>query len=42
MITEDNVLDLFNITGHSPSLIFTLARLLWFKEEETEQYEKNR
>lgn len=32
--------DLFNITGHSPSLMFSLARLLWFKEEEAEQYKE--
>lgn len=32
--------DLFNITGHSPSLMFALARLLWFREEEAEQYEQ--
>ncbi len=32
--------DLFNITGHSPSLLFGLARLLWFQEEEEELYDK--
>jgi autoinducer 2 (AI-2) kinase len=32
--------ELFKITGHSPSLLFSLARLLWFKEEEEETYEK--
>lgn len=32
--------DLFEITGHSPSLLFPLARLLWFKEEEESQYER--
>ncbi|MFX0075401.1 MAG: FGGY-family carbohydrate kinase [Candidatus Hermodarchaeota archaeon] len=32
--------ELFNITGHSPSLLFSLARLLWFKEEDEETYEK--
>ena len=32
--------DLFEITGHSPSFLFTLARLLWFKEEEEENYAK--
>lgn len=31
--------DLFNITAHSPFLMFTLARLLWFKEEKEDQYE---
>ena len=31
--------ELFKITAHSPSLMFTLARLLWFKEEEKDQYE---
>jgi autoinducer 2 (AI-2) kinase len=30
--------ELFNLTGHSPSLMFTLARLLWFKEEEEQKY----
>jgi sugar (pentulose or hexulose) kinase len=32
--------ELFNITGHSPSLLFSLARLLWFKEEEELLYQK--
>ena len=32
--------DLFEITGHSPPLLFCLARLLWFREEEEETYEK--
>jgi len=32
--------DLFEITGHNPSLLFCLARLLWFKEEEEEIYKK--
>jgi sugar (pentulose or hexulose) kinase len=32
--------DLFEITGHNPSLLFCLARLLWFKEEEEETYSK--
>ena len=32
--------DLFEITGHSPSLLFCLARLLWFREEEEETYAK--
>jgi len=32
--------DLFNITGHSPTLLFTLARLLWFKEEKEDVYKK--
>ena len=31
--------ELFKITAHSPSLMFTLARLLWFREEEEDQYE---
>ena len=31
--------DLFNITAHSPFLMFSLARLLWFKEEKVDQYE---
>ncbi|MFW9999003.1 MAG: FGGY-family carbohydrate kinase [Candidatus Hodarchaeota archaeon] len=30
--------DLFKITAHSPFLMFTLARLLWFKEEKEDQY----
>jgi len=32
--------ELFNITAHSPSLLFGLARILWFQEEEEEIYEK--
>ncbi|MFW9826961.1 MAG: FGGY family carbohydrate kinase [Candidatus Thorarchaeota archaeon] len=32
--------ELFNITAHSPFLMFTLARLLWFKEEKEDQYKK--
>jgi len=32
--------DLFKITGHNPSLLFCLARLLWFKEEAEEVYGK--
>jgi len=32
--------ELFEITGHSPSLLFCLARLLWFKEEDEESYDK--
>ena len=32
--------DLFNITGHSPSFLFCLARLLWYREEKEEIYEK--
>ncbi len=32
--------DLFNITGHSPSMLFCLSRLLWFKEENEELYNK--
>ncbi|MFX1588387.1 MAG: FGGY-family carbohydrate kinase [Promethearchaeota archaeon] len=32
--------DLFKITGHTPSLLFPLARLLWFKEEKSNLYEK--
>ncbi len=41
-LIEDEFSDeeLFNITGHSPSLMFTLARLLWFQEEEEEQYKE--
>ncbi len=31
--------EMFRITAHSPSLMFTLARLLWFKEEKRNQYE---
>lgn len=30
--------ELFNITAHSPFFMFTLARLLWFKEEKGEEY----
>ncbi|MHA2281085.1 MAG: FGGY-family carbohydrate kinase [Promethearchaeota archaeon] len=32
--------ELFRITAHSPSLMFTLARLLWFREEKRSTYEK--
>jgi len=32
--------DLFKITGHSPSILFCLSRLLWFKEEKEESYNK--
>ncbi|MFW9895351.1 MAG: FGGY-family carbohydrate kinase [Candidatus Thorarchaeota archaeon] len=32
--------ELFKKTAHSPSLMFTLARLLWFKEEKITKYEK--
>ncbi len=32
--------ELFEITGHSPSLLFCLARLLWFREEEEGTYAK--
>ncbi|MBY8990134.1 MAG: FGGY-family carbohydrate kinase [Candidatus Lokiarchaeota archaeon] len=31
--------ELFTITAHSPSLMFTLARLLWFREEEKNKYD---
>jgi sugar (pentulose or hexulose) kinase len=30
--------ELFQITGHSPSILFCLSRLLWFKEEEEKLY----
>jgi len=30
--------ELFKITAHNPSLLFCLARLLWFKEEKEEVY----
>ncbi len=32
--------ELFSITAHSPFFMFTLARLLWFKEEKGVEYEK--
>lgn len=32
--------ELFNITGHSPSILFCLSRLLWFKEEMEKIYNK--
>jgi len=32
--------ELFKITGHSPSILFCLARLLWFQEEEVDLYNK--
>jgi autoinducer 2 (AI-2) kinase len=40
-IIDDKFTDkeLFEITGHSPSLLFCLARLLWFKEEDKESYD---
>jgi sugar (pentulose or hexulose) kinase len=31
--------ELFQITGHSPSILFCLSRLLWFKEEKEKLYE---
>ncbi len=31
--------ELFQITGHSPSILFCLSRLLWFKEEEEKLYD---
>lgn len=31
--------ELFKITGRGPSLVFTLARLLWFREEAAEKFE---
>ena len=34
--------DLFDITGHCPSFLFCLARLLWFREEEEQTYNKIR
>ncbi len=39
-LIEDEFSDeeLFNITAHSPSLMFSLARLLWYQEEEEEIY----
>ena len=30
--------EIFKITAHNPSLLFCLARLLWFKEEEEENF----
>ncbi len=32
--------ELFKITAHNPSILFCLARLLWFKEEKEERYDK--
>lgn len=32
--------DIFEITGHSPSLLFCLARLLWFREENEQNYNR--
>jgi len=32
--------EMFELTGHSPNLIFCLARLLWYQEEDEAQYEK--
>jgi autoinducer 2 (AI-2) kinase len=32
--------EIFAITGHSPSLLFCLARLLWYKEEREDLYNK--
>jgi autoinducer 2 (AI-2) kinase len=31
---------LFNMTAHNPPLLFSLARLLWFREEKEEKYNK--
>jgi len=32
--------EMFELTGHSPNLVFCLARLLWYQEEEEDQFEK--
>jgi len=32
--------ELFKITGHSPSVMFVLARLLWFQEEEENKFKQ--
>ncbi len=32
--------EMFELTGHSPNLIFCLARLLWYQEEDEDQFEK--
>ncbi|MEJ2295168.1 MAG: FGGY-family carbohydrate kinase [Candidatus Lokiarchaeota archaeon] len=32
--------ELFKMTAHNPPLLFCLARLLWFREEEEEKYKK--
>ncbi|MFW9969037.1 MAG: FGGY-family carbohydrate kinase [Candidatus Odinarchaeota archaeon] len=32
--------ELFQITGHSPSILFCLSRLLWFREEQEKLYDK--
>ena len=32
--------ELFEITAHNPSILFCLARLLWFKEEDEENYSR--
>ena len=32
--------ELFKITGHSPSVMFVLARLLWFQEEEEDKFKQ--
>jgi len=32
--------EMFELTGHSPNLVFCLARLLWYQEEDEDQYEK--
>ena len=32
--------ELFNITGHNPSILFCLSRLLWFQEEKEKIYNK--
>ncbi|MBD3349921.1 MAG: hypothetical protein GF364_00365 [Candidatus Lokiarchaeota archaeon] len=37
---EEGERRLFNITAHNPPLVFSLARLLWYKEEEEEQFKK--
>ncbi|MFX1277707.1 MAG: FGGY family carbohydrate kinase [Promethearchaeota archaeon] len=39
-LIEDEFTDeeIFNITGHGPNILFCLARLLWYKEEEEERY----
>ncbi len=41
-LIEDHFTDeeLYQITGHIPPMLFCLARLLWFQEEEEDKYEK--
>jgi sugar (pentulose or hexulose) kinase len=37
---EEGERQLFNITAHCPPLVFGLARLIWFREEDSDSYDR--